>query len=412
MRALILAFATLLAVPPAAIAQRDWARAYEDGKKAFERNNCTVAESKMLEARETGPKQNRKHNWSSVVYRPFIPDYYLGLCAAQQGQYQKAERYLDNAIKQELVTQDDRKEYALATSTLLKAREEVQKLAAATKVQPTKVEPTVTPVPPTNTGTVATNTNPTATQSGTEKPPVTNTGTNAAVTPATVRPPVTVTPPVTAPPAWAAEFNRSMEAARQSRRQGRYSEARGSVSSAASAAGDNPSRQMAEQLRREIERDVDAEALRIADRARAAIGRKDADGAQAQALALEGLDGNHPALTELRTQITQLRDAIFKSGNLAQIEKAAVKLFLAGNYKPAEEQLQRAVGAGVTSPRIYLFLASSRAARALLAKPAEKPALIAEAKKAYALAQPQIGALAADRRFISPSILNLLTSGS
>jgi hypothetical protein len=85
-----------------------------------------------------------------------------------------------------------------------------------------------------------------------------------------------------------------------------------------------------------------------------------------------------------------------------------VKLFLSGNYKQAGDTLERAVGSRVTSPRVYLFLASSRAAQALLAPQAERPALVAEARRSYELAKPSAGALAVDQKFISPSILRLL----
>ena len=88
-----------------------------------------------------------------------------------------------------------------------------------------------------------------------------------------------------------------------------------------------------------------------------------------------------------------------------------MKLFLSGNYKESATELERAVGSGVTSPRIYLFLASSRAAEALLAPQGDRPALIAEARKHYQLAKPDAATLRADQRFISPSILELL-SGS
>src|SRR5687768_2272388 len=98
MRAPILALFALFAVPTAALAQPNWARAYEAGRKAFEEGNCAVAESKMLEARESNPRQNRRHTFSSVDIRPYIPDYYLGLCAEQQGQAQRAERYLEFVI--------------------------------------------------------------------------------------------------------------------------------------------------------------------------------------------------------------------------------------------------------------------------------------------------------------------------
>ena len=422
MRTLILALVALLALPPAALAQRDWARAYEEGKEAFDRGNCSVAESKMLEARETGPpKQSRRHNWSSVVYKPFIPDYYLGICAAKQGQYQKAERYLQSALDQKLIVEGDRKEYALATSTLVQARDEIQKLAAATKVTPPKVDPPpVSTGGPTNTGTVATN-QPGTNQPGNNQPGSqgtgtsgtvtasnpTGTGTNVAVTP----PPIRTAPPIApanTPPAWLADFNRSLEASRAALGQRRYAEAYASATGALGRAGDNPSQQQARQLQREIERARDGEALRIATQARQALQAKNVDGAAALLTTLETLDSAHSAIAEIRTGIRTYRGLLSVAEKVRSTEKAALRSFLSGNYQQSEAELEQALKEGVNSPRIYLFLASSRAARALLAKPAERPALVAEAKRAYALARPGIGALTADRRFISPAILKLI----
>ena len=62
----------------------------------------------------------------------------------------------------------------------------------------------------------------------------------------------------------------------------------------------------------------------------------------------------------------------------------------------------------VTSPRVYLFLASSRAAQALLASKDERDALVAEARRHYQQATAGGNALANEQRFISPSILDLL----
>src|SRR5215212_6631692 len=117
MRALLLALAALLLVPAAAGAQMDWAKAYEDGVEAFERGNYQVAELKLKEARENkrAPKQARKANFSSVLFKAFIPDFYLGVIYENQGHHKLAEEFLERAIRDNLVTQSDRDKFALAT---------------------------------------------------------------------------------------------------------------------------------------------------------------------------------------------------------------------------------------------------------------------------------------------------------
>src|SRR5207342_1171471 len=72
MRWLVLTLAAVLLVPAAAGAQQAWVKAYEDGVEAFQKgDNDALAEQKLIDAREKGPKQSRRHNFSSVVFRPF-----------------------------------------------------------------------------------------------------------------------------------------------------------------------------------------------------------------------------------------------------------------------------------------------------------------------------------------------------
>jgi tetratricopeptide (TPR) repeat protein len=404
MRALALTLAALLVIPSTAGAQQAWAKAYEDGVKAFENGNDALAEQKLKEARDhdRAPKQSRRANFSSVVYRPFIPDFYLGVIYARQGRHKQAQEYLERAIRDELVKQDDKANFALATTSLQRARDEQTRLASSVKPTPPDVRPTP---PPTTTTPPATTT---PTNPNTQTP-----SNNAAnTTSPTVRPtPPPVTPPANTEPAWLPKFRQAMEAARTSLRQSRYTEARGSLASAESLAGDAARRQEALSLRRDIEMAQSVASLRAAGRARSAIQMKNLDAALEQVAALQGLDPNHTALPELRSGIERLRGAAQGVADLARVERRGVKLFLSGNYKDSAAELERAVNSGVRSPRIHLFLASSRAAQALLAPQNERPALIAEARKHYALARPAAGTLAADQRFISRSILQLLSGG-
>jgi hypothetical protein len=262
------------------------------------------------------------------------------------------------------------------------------------------VRPPVNPPPTTNTPTV-TPTNPN-TQTATNTP-------GNTTTPPTVRPLPPVTP---AEPAWLPRFRQAMEAAQVSLRESRYTDARSHLASAETAAGDATRRQEALALRRSIDAAQSVDALRTADRARAALAGKNIDLAQAQVARLEAVAPGHSALAGLRAEVERLRGSLQGVARIASVERLGVKLFLSGDYQQSAAELERAVGAGVTSPRIYLFLASSRAAQALLAPQAERQALVAAAQRHYALARPAAATLTADQRFISPSIQKVLNGGS
>ncbi len=234
--------------------------------------------------------------------------------------------------------------------------------------------------------------------------PSNNTGTAPTLPP--VKPPVQ--PPANVEPTWLAEFRRLMDNANASLRQSRYTEARGSVTSAARVAGDAARQREAEALRRSIDAAQNIDAGRAADRAREAIRLKDIEAASTQVARLETLAPEHASLPGLRTGVDGLRGALQGIAALASAERLGVKLFLSGNYKQSADQLERAVGSGVKSPRIYLFLACSRAAQALLAPQSERASLEAQARQHYAQAKAGGNALANDQRFISPRILELL----
>ena len=124
--------------------------------------------------------------------------------------------------------------------------------------------------------------------------------------------------------------------------------------------------------------------------------------------ALRELSPGHVAMRELTRGINSLTEGLDRTAKLANAERTGVKLFLSGQYKQAADILEQAVSQSLTSPRVHLFLASSRGAQALLAPQDQRPALVDAARKHYALAKPGAGTLTADERFISPSILQLL----
>ena len=404
MRWLVLTFAAVLALPASAVAQVEWARDYEQALDAFKKGNDSLAEQKFKEARDhkRAPKQSRNANYYSLVYKPFIPDFYLGVIYARQGHHKQAQEYLERALRDELVKQEDRANYALATSSLQRARDEQTRLASNVRPNPPTVNPPATATPP------KTQQPPPATTTATPNNPVTPTPSNntgVAVTPSPVRP-----PPTTAEPAWLAGFRRAMDAARLSLRQRRYSEARNSLAAATGVPLDAARREEAEALRREIDSAQNVAASQVVERARQAIRRKDATAAAAEVASLRDLSPGHVAIGELTRGINSLIAGLDRTARLATAERTGVKLFLSGQYKQAADILEQAVNQSLTSPRVHLFLASSRGAQALLAPQEQRQALVDAARRHYALAKPGAGTLAADERFISPSILQLLKS--
>jgi hypothetical protein len=404
MRWLALILAAVLALPASAVAQVEWARDYEQALDAFKKGNDPLAEQKFREARDhkRAPKQSRNANYYSLVYKPFIPDFYLGVIAARTGRYALAQQLLENALANKLVVEADRAEFQLATASLQRARDEQTRLASNVRPDPPTVTPPATATPP------KIQQPPPTTTTATPISPVTPTpssNTGGAVTPTPVRP-----PPANTDPAWLADFRRAMNASRTSLNQRRYAEARRNLAAATGVPLDAARREEAETLRREIDSAQNVAAAQVVERARQAIRRKDATAAAAEVASLRDLSPGHVAIGELTRGINSLTEGLDRTARLATAERTGVKLFLSGQYKQAADILEQAVNQSLTSPRVHLFLASSRGAQALLAPQDQRQALVDAARKHYALAKPGAGTLTADERFISPSILKLLKS--
>jgi hypothetical protein len=408
MRALVIALAAVLSLPALAGAQPAWAKLYDDGVKEFNKGNYALAEQKLMEARsnDRAPKrQRRDHAFSSVDYRPYIPDYYLGLIAARQGKHAQAKALLEGAIRQQLVTPKERADFAAAQDAIATATAALAPPPTGGGGKPGGNTGGGTTGGPTGGGTT-----------GGGKPNVDTTpdvritertgdggGTKLPGGGGTPGP-----PPPPPPPAWLAGFQQAMGDARRALGQQRYTEARSNATLARTRAGDAQRQQEADGLRREIEVALTTEGNRLANNARAAIRRKDIETASTQVAALETLSPDHPAIAEVRNQIEAVRGALQGAAALAQVERMGVKLFLSGNYKQSADELQRGINRGVKSARIYLFLASSTAAQALLASQDARPALENLARQHYRQATANGDALDNEQRFISPSILELL----
>ncbi len=134
--------------------QQRWYDAYDRGIAAVKERNWRVAEPLLIEAREGGPAQSARAYFFGDTYRPFVPDYYLGIVYLNTNRPEQADKSFGAAS---VVAGREREFANLAT-----LRAEAAKLVEA-KTAP--VEPAVkTPDP------VA---NPPATGGGAAPPPAT-----------------------------------------------------------------------------------------------------------------------------------------------------------------------------------------------------------------------------------------------
>jgi hypothetical protein len=320
------------------------------------------------------------------------------MIAARNGQHAKAKELLEGAIRQELVTSRERSEFAAAQDAIAKAVAALAPPPPGGGGKPGGNPAGGSTSGPTSGGTTG------GGKTGGETP-IIGGGGNTTVPGGGGGP---SPPPPPPPPAWLARFNQAMGAARSALGQQRYSEARSNVTQARQIAGDAQRQREADALRRDIESALTTEANRLANNARGAIRRKDIETASTQVAELENLSPDHPAIAEVKNGIEQVRGALRGAAALAQVERTGVKLFLSGNYKQSADELQRGISRGVRSPRVYLFLASSVAAQALLASKDDRPALEAEARRHYQQATAGGNPLANEQRYISPKILELL----
>ena len=239
-----------------------------------------------------------------MVYRPFIPDFYLGVIYARTRRYKLAQEYLERALRDQLVKRGRQGE--LRAGADLSGESPRGTGPPGLQARRPNTTPEVRPPASTTTTPPASTSNVTPTNPSTQTPPQTQQPNNTA-TPPPVRPnPPPVNPPANAEPTWLPGFRRSMQEARTALEQSRYTDARSSLAAARSLPIDTARRQEADTLGRSIDITQNMEAQRIADRARSAIIKKDIDVAVTQVARLETLTPSHAALPELRGGIERL----------------------------------------------------------------------------------------------------------
>jgi hypothetical protein len=138
---------------------------------------------------------------------------------------------------------------------------------------------------------------------------------------------------------------------------------------------------------------------------RAAVAAGNVADARRLADRVRSLDAANTELPAILKQIDQLVAA----SATAALERTAMRRFYSGQYKQALETMSPLLGQSGGSPRIYFYAACSNAALGLLEANGDER--LKAARELFAKARPFANELAADRRFVSPRILEVLDAG-
>jgi TolA-binding protein len=104
----VLAAVVLAATIASAQGQQRWYDAYDLGIKAVQSRDWKTAETYLLQARDTGPKeQGRRVYFYGDTYRPFYPDYYLAQVYLNTNRAREAETTFASVAKRNLIDAKD-----------------------------------------------------------------------------------------------------------------------------------------------------------------------------------------------------------------------------------------------------------------------------------------------------------------
>lgn len=118
---------------------------------------------------------------------------------------------------------------------------------------------------------------------------------------------------------------------------------------------------------------------------------------------LASLDPNNAAVRTARETIArgQARD------QADRLERDGLSAFYRGNYQQALAVLSK-VPPDLSTPRVFLYMACSNAALALLEGDDKGQARLQRARELFRQARPQQNTFAVDRKYISPRIIRIL----
>ncbi len=350
----VLALVVLLVFCPAheAVAQQAWSRLYSQAEEHIRKHEWTAAEADLIEAKRSGPEQGRRVLFSGMDRRLYAPDFLLGIVYLNNGKPAEALVLFQAVAKANLIVKGDR-DYASLEANMRQAELAKAQLKPAVPANaiasaaPNESVPRPAPAQGSSDPVV-------------DNPLVTVASNNVPSTSATAparggTPPAPVsTSPQGAPP----------------------------------VSPRGPSVDELNQLRSDVS---------------AAIRKANFDGAQRTIQAFATAWPNHPAIAQLTLSV--------RDGQLQQrvaTEKRAASEYFRGSYASVLELLAR-LGPSDVSPRGHFYKACSLAALWLLGPPEDKSKLD-DARREFRLAAASRGEFDADRRFISPRILEALNT--
>ncbi len=374
-------FCLALSIAHGAGAQQRWIEAYDNGLAALKRGDGAAAEEYFKVAVDSGPKTRTQSVLRYGTRRaPFYPEYFLAMSYLQQGKASQAAELLRRVQRENLLDRNAPESAQLA-GNIETADRQVQQLASVTAPAPTPASPTPTPSTP------------------------------ALPTPAAPPPPVARPEVSPSPPAGLDRVQ--IERARVEResrdrldtllRLGeaeltakRFGQAR-RLGLESSAFGIDPARAQGFLRRVDIE-----EAL---EGLRSAVAARNWTEGQRLSARLKALD---PANLELAALVRRIDEGVVTLA-AGELERAALRAYYSGQYQETLDLMAKLMArTGATpSARAYFYSACSHIALGLL-EGGTDPTRLTTARELYAKARPLANQLAADRRFISPSILQAL----
>jgi len=382
-------------------AQELFYQAYEEGIKAFNAGDYPRAEGRFRRALELDARQSRQKRYYGMLFRPYIPEYYLGLIAIRQKQYQLGVDYLTRVEQAGLVRKGD-KEYAALDTERLAAQNGLKPSSAvvAAGAPPATVpaaSPPSTP-PPASTQTTASNSRP----ASSSPPPssVSGGGTTSGATSidpgrstpsaGVTAPPPTVVEPRTAAETTVGDLQANIARLITQREYDRAWEAavRLNTPPGNAAVGQD----LRKGIRSAIMRDI-----------RGQLSRPNLAEANRLVETLTRLDPGAAEVAGLQRQMGDLRV-------LLSAEREALSHLLKGDYTETIRTATRLLDDKKESPRLLFYTACGYAALALLGND-DAAVQSQRARALFSRMTLPAGAFQKEERYISPQILRLLRSG-
>jgi tetratricopeptide (TPR) repeat protein len=384
LRACVCAFlvAAMLGLPARmAGAQELFYQAYEEGLKAFDAGQLDLAARRMQRALEIDSNQSRQKRFYGMTFRLYIPEFYLGLIAARQKQYQRALDYFQKIEKAGLLRKGD-KDY----ERLIAERTTAQNALTAAPVVAANEPPARQPSPPAppppsqpERGAPPPGDKPTA------EPPRVARIEEPAPPPAPVPGPRVETPPPAAPPANAGNAAALRSDFDSQLQQHQYEQAWAIAGRMSAADGRAAYAQARTAIKRDVQDQLTSGNLREADRLLGVARRTIKDDAD----------------------LTRLTQTLGDRRKVTSAERQALTLLLKGDYRQSIDIGEPLAKEKKASPRLLFYMACSHAGLSLLSKD-DSASQLKTARDLFAQTTSETGLAAAHARYISPHILEAL----